>query len=49
LYLNMVFTVAAAFAGGLMPGLITVVLSTIAYGFGYTYWGSGFSVFAAPP
>jgi hypothetical protein len=39
LYLDTVFTVGAAFAGGLAAGLITAALSTIAYGLSYTYWG----------
>ena len=32
LYLDTIFTVAAAFAGGLVPGLICAVLTTVMYG-----------------
>jgi hypothetical protein len=35
LYLDTIFTVAAAFAGGLVPGLISAVLTTVIYGMVY--------------
>ena len=37
LYLDTNFTVAAAFAGGLVPGLICAVLTTVIYGMAYFF------------
>jgi len=36
LYLDTIFTAAAAFAGGLVPGLISAVLTTVLYGIAFT-------------
>jgi len=36
LYLDTIFTAAAAFAGGIVPGLISAVLTTVMYGIAYT-------------
>ena len=36
LYLDTIFTAAAAFSGGLIPGLISAVLTTVIYGTAYS-------------
>ena len=36
LYLDTIFTAAAAFSGGLVPGLISAVLTTVMYGIAYS-------------